>query len=107
MAQQRTRKTPDAAAGPASPKTTVVNAANETLREIQLSPEVFGVRVSGHLLYEAVKQHRAGGRRGTHMTKNRALVSGCGTGGRYSGRSPATTRTRCPRRRGRLPCAEL
>lgn len=78
MAQQRTRKTPDAAAGPASPKTTVVNAANETLREIQLSPEVFGVRVSGHLLYEAVKQHRAGGRRGTHMTKNRALVSGSG-----------------------------
>src|SRR3990172_1798533 len=78
MAQQRIRKTPDAAAGPASPKTTVVNAANETLREIQLSPEVFGVRVSGHLLYEAVKQHRAGGRRGTHMTKNRALVSGSG-----------------------------
>ena len=77
MAQQRTRKTPGAA-GPASPKTTVVNAANETLREIQLSPEVFGVRVSGHLLYEAVKQHRAGGRRGTHMTKNRALVSGSG-----------------------------
>ena len=31
-----------------------------------------------HLLYEAVKQYRAGGRRGTHMTKNRALVSGSG-----------------------------
>src|SRR3972149_2886282 len=78
MAQRRTRKTPDAAAGPASPKTTVVNAANETLREIQLSPEVFGVRGSGHRLYEAVKPHRAGGRRGTPMPKNRALVSGSG-----------------------------
>jgi large subunit ribosomal protein L4 len=39
---------------------------------------VFGVRVNEHLLYEAVKQHRAGARRGTHMTKNRALVSGSG-----------------------------
>jgi len=36
------------------------------------------VRVNEHLLYEAVKQYRAGGRRGTHMTKNRALVSGSG-----------------------------
>jgi large subunit ribosomal protein L4 len=29
-------------------------------------------------VYEAVKQYRAGARRGTHMTKNRALVSGSG-----------------------------
>jgi large subunit ribosomal protein L4 len=29
-------------------------------------------------VYEAVKQQRAGARRGTHMTKNRALVSGSG-----------------------------
>ncbi len=36
------------------------------------------MRVNDHLLYEAVKQYRAGGRRGTHMTKNRALVSGTG-----------------------------
>jgi large subunit ribosomal protein L4 len=39
---------------------------------------VFGVRVNEHLLYEAVKQYRAAGRAGTHMTKNRALVSGSG-----------------------------
>ena len=31
-----------------------------------------------HLLYEAVKQYRAGGRAGTHATKNRAFVSGSG-----------------------------
>jgi large subunit ribosomal protein L4 len=56
----------------------VVNAANETIREIQLSPEVFAAKANPHLVYEAVKQHRAGARRGTHMTKNRALVSGSG-----------------------------
>jgi large subunit ribosomal protein L4 len=56
----------------------VVNADNQTVGQITLNPEVFGVRVNNHLLYEAVKQYRAGGRRGTHMTKNRALVSGSG-----------------------------
>lgn len=61
-----------------SPKVEVVNAANETVREIQLSPEVFGATPGTHLVYEAVKQYRAGARRGTHMTKNRALVSGTG-----------------------------
>jgi large subunit ribosomal protein L4 len=60
------------------PKLNVVNAANETVREIQLSPEVFAARKSSHLVYEAVKQYRAGARRGTHATKNRALVSGTG-----------------------------
>lgn len=61
-----------------SPKAPVVNAANETIREIQLSPEVFAAKPNAHLVYEAVKQYRAGARRGTHMTKNRALVSGSG-----------------------------
>jgi len=61
-----------------SPKVPVVNAANETIREIQLSPDVFAATVNPHLVYEAVKQYRAGARRGTHMTKNRALVSGTG-----------------------------
>jgi len=56
----------------------VYDVENKPVRETALSPEVFGVRVNEHLLYEAVKQHRAGGRRGTHMTKNRALVSGSG-----------------------------
>jgi large subunit ribosomal protein L4 len=59
-------------------KVAVVNAANETIREIQLSPEVFAAKANPHLVYEAVKQYRAGARRGTHMTKNRALVSGTG-----------------------------
>ena len=56
----------------------VVNAANEKVGERAVSAAVFGVRVNEHLIYEAVKQYRAGARRGTHMTKNRALVSGSG-----------------------------
>ncbi len=78
-AQKRTRE-PRAAGGGAltPPKVNVVNAANETVREIQLSPEVFGAKPNAHLVYESVKQYRAGARRGTHMTKNRALVSGSG-----------------------------
>ena len=56
----------------------VMDAENQKVSELKLHPEVFGVRVNDHLLYEAVKQYRAGGRRGTHMTKNRALVSGTG-----------------------------
>ena len=61
-----------------SPKMAVVNAAGETIREIQLSPLVFAAKPGPHLVYEAVKHYRAAGRRGTHMTKNRALVSGSG-----------------------------
>ena len=56
----------------------VFDAENQKVSELKLHPEVFGVRVNDHLLYEAVKHYRAGGRRGTHMTKNRALVSGSG-----------------------------
>jgi large subunit ribosomal protein L4 len=56
----------------------VLNAENQSIGAVQLAPEIFAVRVNNHLLYEAVKQYRAGARRGTHMTKNRALVSGSG-----------------------------
>ena len=66
------------AEAPAAGNVSVYDADNKAVRETPLSPEVFGVPVNEHLLYEAVKQHRAGARRGTHMTKNRALVSGSG-----------------------------
>jgi large subunit ribosomal protein L4 len=56
----------------------VYDSENKKLRDVAVHPEVFAVRVNDHLLYEAVKQYRAGARRGTHMTKNRALVSGTG-----------------------------
>jgi len=56
----------------------VLNSNNEKVRQVALSSVVFRAEVNEHLLYEAVKQYRAGARRGTHMTKNRALVSGSG-----------------------------
>jgi large subunit ribosomal protein L4 len=56
----------------------IVNTENQKVKDLVLSPAVFGVEVNEHLLYEAVKQYRAGAREGTHMTKNRALVSGSG-----------------------------
>ena len=70
--QERPRPRPEAAS------VDVVNVENKKVGDRLVSPEVFGVPVNDHLLYEAVKQYRAGGRRGTHMTKNRALVSGSG-----------------------------
>src|SRR5262245_42019629 len=63
----------------ASPGTVaVVDAGNNHVREVELRPDVFAVDANAHLMWEAVKEYRAGGRRGTHMTKNRALVSGTG-----------------------------
>lgn len=56
----------------------VLSADNERVSEVTLSPAVFAAKANPHLIYEAIKQHRAGARRGTHMTKNRALVSGSG-----------------------------
>jgi len=63
---------------PEAASVAVLSAENKKIGDRPVSPEVFGVRVNEHLLYEAVKQYRAGARRGTHMTKNRALVSGSG-----------------------------
>jgi large subunit ribosomal protein L4 len=77
MAERR-KKTKAADEAAASGSIAVVNANNEKVGEVSLSPAVFAAPVNEHLLYEAVKQHRAGARRGTHMTKNRALVSGTG-----------------------------
>lgn len=45
---------------------------------VKLPADIYGLKPNDHILYEAVKQYRAGSRRGTHMTKNRALVSGSG-----------------------------
>ncbi len=71
-------KAKKAAPRPEPGSVALVDADNKKVRDISLAPEVFGVKVNPHLLYEVVKQYRAGGRRGTHMTKNRALVSGSG-----------------------------
>ena len=49
---------------------------NKTLRTVDLDEAVFGYPLKEHLIYEAVCAYRAGGRAGTHKTKNRIEVSG-------------------------------
>jgi large subunit ribosomal protein L4 len=73
------------------PAVPFVDIASNTRSERTLSDTVFGVKPNRHLLYEAVKQFRAGQRRGTHATKNRALVAG---GGRKPWRQKGTGRAR-------------
>ena len=56
----------------------VVNQQNEKVGSLDLSDDVFGVRVKTDLIHESVVRANAADRRGTHATKNRALVSGSG-----------------------------
>src|SRR3990170_2472509 len=59
-------------------KLKIQNSKNETVGALELSDEVFGGRVKTDLIWASVVQQNAAERRGTHATKNRALVSGGG-----------------------------
>jgi large subunit ribosomal protein L4 len=56
----------------------VVNKENKKIGTVDVSDEVFGGRVKVDLIHESVIRANAAERRGTHATKNRALVSGSG-----------------------------
>jgi large subunit ribosomal protein L4 len=56
----------------------VVNSENKKIGSVDLSDEVFGGRINAGLIWESVVRANAAERRGTHATKNRALVSGSG-----------------------------
>jgi large subunit ribosomal protein L4 len=56
----------------------VVNNNNEKIGSVDIRDEVFGGRVNTDLIWESVVRTNAAKRRGTHATKNRALVSGSG-----------------------------
>ena len=60
------------------PTVDVVDWNNQKVGEIELAEDVFGAEVNEALLYEAVRQHQAGQRAGTHKTKVRAEVAGSG-----------------------------
>jgi large subunit ribosomal protein L4 len=60
------------------PTVDVVDLSNQKVGEVELADEVFGAEVNEHLLYEAVRQYRAGLRAGTHKTKVRGDVAGSG-----------------------------
>jgi large subunit ribosomal protein L4 len=59
-------------------KLNIQNSKNETVGALELNDDVFGGRVKTDLIWAAVVQQNAAERRGTHATKNRALVSGGG-----------------------------
>jgi large subunit ribosomal protein L4 len=59
-------------------KLNIQNLKNETVGALELNDDVFGGRVKTDLIWASVVQENAAERRGTHATKNRALVSGGG-----------------------------
>jgi large subunit ribosomal protein L4 len=59
-------------------KLNIQNAEGKTVDTFEVNDEVFGGRVKTDLIWAAVVQENAAERRGTHATKNRALVSGGG-----------------------------
>ena len=59
-------------------KIDVVNSDKETVGSVDLKDEVFGGRVKTDLIWEAVVHQNAQEHKGTHASKNRALVSGSG-----------------------------
>ncbi|MCC7009377.1 MAG: 50S ribosomal protein L4 [Acidobacteria bacterium] len=59
-------------------KLDVVNSQNQKIDSLDLNDAVFAGLVKTDLIWESVVHQNASERRGTHMTKNRALVSGSG-----------------------------
>jgi large subunit ribosomal protein L4 len=47
-------------------------------KKVELPDEIFGIQPNEHAVYLAIKAYLANQRQGTHMTKNRKLVSGGG-----------------------------
>lgn len=56
----------------------VVNSDNQKVGSVDLNDAVFAGPVKFDVVWESVVHQNAAERRGTHMTKNRALVSGSG-----------------------------
>ncbi|CCQ93749.1 ribosomal protein L4 [[Clostridium] ultunense Esp] len=73
------------------PKVTVYNQNGQTVGEMDLKDEVFGIEPNPHVLHQAVVLYQASLRQGTHATRNRALVRG---GGKKPWRQKGTGRAR-------------
>ena len=69
----------------------VVNSSNQKVGAVAVRDDVFGGRVNEGLIWESVVHSNAAERRGTHATKNRALVSG---GGKKPWKQKGTGRAR-------------
>ncbi|MDR3271505.1 MAG: 50S ribosomal protein L4 [Peptococcaceae bacterium] len=73
------------------PKVQVVNMLGESVGEIELSDQIFGIEPNTHVLHSAMVSQLASLRRGTHSTLLRGEVRG---GGRKPWRQKGTGRAR-------------
>ncbi|NLM05608.1 MAG: 50S ribosomal protein L4 [Tissierellia bacterium] len=73
------------------PKVNVLDMEGRTVSEMELNPSIFDIEINEHAVYEAVKNHLANRRQGTHSAKTRAEVRG---GGRKPWRQKGTGRAR-------------
>ena len=69
----------------------VHNMAGETVGEIELREDIFGVPINVSVMHQALVRQQANARLGTHKTKTRGEVSG---GGRKPWRQKGTGRAR-------------
>src|SRR5450631_850458 len=60
------------------PSVDIIDLSNKKVGTVDLADAVFGAPVNEALLYEAVRHHLAGTRRGTASTKTRHEVAGSG-----------------------------
>ena len=81
------------------PTLPVYDMTNAKVGDIELSEEIFGVKVNEGLVHQAVVMQLASRRLGTHATKTRGMVSG---GGRKPWRQKGTGRARVGSRRSPL-----
>lgn len=72
-------------------KVDVLNWEKQVVGSLEVPEEIFAYPARPHLVWEVVKAYLGGLRRGTHATKNRALVSG---GGKKPWRQKGTGRSR-------------
>lgn len=73
------------------PKVNVYNMLGKEVGEIELSEDIFGVKINKHVVYEVVKNQLANKRQGTQSSKTRAEVRG---GGRKPWKQKGTGRAR-------------
>lgn len=73
------------------PKVDVLDLNGKKVDEIELSESIFGIEMSEHAVYEAIKNYLANQRQGTQCAKTRAEVRG---GGRKPWKQKGTGRAR-------------
>ena len=81
------------------PTVAVYDMSNTKVGDLELSEEIFGVKINEGLVHQALVMQMASWRLGTHATKTRGMVRG---GGRKPWRQKGTGRARAGSRRSPL-----